>query len=194
MEGFEQDPQTKKVRCIVCKEADVLGLGIWIQKGSLYKHLESDAHKIQVMRKLQRDQWAASEQSRLHAAYSGPAASSNNDFSDLIHSPHIGLFDSADADGDVSLPGPSHCWTEPMIPAFIAPIVHNHSTEREWLQQQFEEMLLQAEHEDEFSLNDSDALDDITATNISAEFSSLGAQVSSQANLNLIAGLSDNRN
>jgi hypothetical protein len=173
VEGVEQDPTTKKVRCVICKEADPLGLGSWINKGSLHKHLDSDSHQTQVARKAQREQQASTERARLQAVYNGATALPDDNFRGSAPDSRPGFFDFPDANHDIALPGPSHQWTEPLIPMPIAPIIHDPSSERERLQQQFEEMLRQAEHDDEFGVNDS--FDDITATNISGEFTFLGA-------------------
>jgi len=53
-------------------------------------------------------------------------------------------------------PMPSLNMAEPLIPAFIEPITDGADTKRQRLQDQFEILLRQAEHEDEFGLAEED--------------------------------------
>ncbi|KIJ92376.1 hypothetical protein K443DRAFT_13658 [Laccaria amethystina LaAM-08-1] len=64
-------------------------------------------------------------------------------------------------------------FTSPIIPAYISPIVHSPEVEHERLRQQVEDLLHQAEHEDEFGSGNSD---DMTMTNVMDELRSLALE------------------
>lgn len=172
--GIEKHPtMPNKVRCEVCKEGDPLRLGLWMNKGSLSKHLQSDNHATEVLRKAERDNIAQIEAQRLHQTYNGAAVSPNNEFPQIPVQTHFSFFDEPELSGTApELPDNEPYWKGPAIPAFIEPITQNPSIERERLHQQFQELLQQAEHEDEFG-NDNNE-DDITVTNVANEFRSLG--------------------
>lgn len=170
---IELDPTTKKVRCKICKDGDPLGLGVWILKKSLDKHLESDAHKTEVLRKAERDEWAAANKARLQETYSGTAAQLQSRPTDdsQLEQPPAGMFDPVlDAD-DLAFDQYMADRAPPLIPTYIEPITHDPAVERERLRRQFEELMLQAEHEDEFGTGPTE--DDITVTNIANDFRSL---------------------
>lgn len=144
LEGIEQDPQTKKVHCQVCKEEDPLQLGTWMLKKSLTKHLDSNVHKTCVLQKVQHEEQATAEQMHLEQVYHAAPVSPIDSFLDMDLRPPSGMFD---------MPDTNHCapchWNEPPIPISMNPI-----------------------YEDEFRVSDSS--DDITVTNISEQFDSLG--------------------
>lgn len=172
-EGVEQDPATKKVRCLICKEADPTGSGHWINKSSLKGHLDSDAHATEVLRKRERDEQSAADIRRLNETYSGADTIPNSDFRSPELDARPGLFD----------PGPDFAqnsdfdmrFAEPLVPVYMEPLVHDPEVERERLRRQVQDMLLEAEHEDEFGRDDDD--DDLTVPNIADEFQALGISV-----------------
>ncbi|KAF8237494.1 hypothetical protein L208DRAFT_1421556 [Tricholoma matsutake] len=109
LEGIEQDPQTKKVHCQVCKEEDPLQLGTWMLKKSLTKHLDSN--------KVQHEEQATAEQMHLEQVYHAAPVSPIDSFLDMDLRPPSGMFD---------MPDTNHCapchWNEPPIPISMNPI------------------------------------------------------------------------
>ncbi|KAF8056083.1 hypothetical protein FPV67DRAFT_1732296 [Lyophyllum atratum] len=170
----EIDPATKKVRCKICKDGDPLGLGTWINKKSLDKHLESDAHKTELLRKIERDEQAAAQKARLQDTYSSGSTRIHFDglnTLDDIQQSQAGMFDPMPDADDAVFNQYMADRAPPLIPTYIEPITHDPATERERLRRQFEELMLQAEHEDEFGTGPTE--DDITVTNVVNDFRSL---------------------
>lgn len=148
----------------------MLELGAWINKSSLERHLGSEAHHTQAFRQNERQQQQIAAQERLRNIYSMNDAIPNPEFEGpSITDARAGLFDTVqppDNNFDMDL------FPHPLIPTYIEPIIHDPAVERERLRRQIEQMLLEAEHRDEFGADDSD--DDITVTNIAEEFRALG--------------------
>ncbi|KAF7344773.1 hypothetical protein MVEN_01638300 [Mycena venus] len=72
--GFEQDPVSKKVRCLACKEGDPTGFGSWIFKGSIAGHLRANIHEAHVLNMQRRREELEANAQKLRDVYSGPGA------------------------------------------------------------------------------------------------------------------------
>ena len=64
---IDEDPATNKVRCRICKQADLSGYGTWIGRKSLRQHLNSAAHAANVAR--QNEERARAERTRENLAH-----------------------------------------------------------------------------------------------------------------------------
>ncbi|TFK65723.1 hypothetical protein BDN72DRAFT_900421 [Pluteus cervinus] len=76
---FELDDVSGKVRCLICKEADPSGLGLWIDRRSAKKHLESETHQTEVFRKDERERQQAHDKARLERLRQAPLAPSQTE-------------------------------------------------------------------------------------------------------------------
>ena len=164
--GFEEDNTGKSVRCLICSETDPHGkLGGWIARTSLKSHANSDGHATQVMRKAEQDAQKAMEESQRKRLNEGPSARLTSIFSQLTSSRRTGMFDNVthlDGLGDNldtlpynSLNSPS---PEPIVPTGVTLLSNNTTEKRQQLEQQYQELLQQAEHIDELG-EDEDGFD-----------------------------------
>lgn len=169
----EQDPKSKRVRCLICKEFDPLRQGEWIKKTSLKKHLDSDRHKENLVLTSERREHEQMEARRLEAAYnSNPAVLPEID-NDVPYNIRSGLFDQPVNNTNTIPNDPalySGIYQEPLIPTFI-PLISNNTDERKAiLQSQIEMLLRQAEQNDEFGQG---ADEDLTFTNTEDTFGNI---------------------
>ncbi|KAJ6629389.1 hypothetical protein B0H10DRAFT_2160501 [Mycena sp. CBHHK59/15] len=140
MSDVEQDPTTKKVRCLICKEGDPTNFGKWIAKASLAGHLKTDVHESHLLNKQRRIQELEENARKLREVYSGPEA------------PPIESEPQAPA---IAIPSMFEAGlTAPIIPTYMT--VHDPDEERNRLRAEVERMLSQSEQSDEE--------DDITLT------------------------------
>ncbi|KAJ7756798.1 hypothetical protein DFH07DRAFT_773024 [Mycena maculata] len=147
--GVEEDKTTNKVRCLVCKEANPLNTGKWIEKKSLNGHLEGNVHLAHAENKRNNDLKAAERSQRLENTYSGAPADPIPSGSIPVPTPRAEMNDVQCS------PGPG--WHEyeaaglnaPVIPPFITPSADDQALERERLREQVERLLTQSEESDE---------------------------------------------
>ena len=155
-EGVEQDPVTQKVRCLVCLEGDPHKEGIWIAKTLLSKHLTSDAHLTEIQQKAEQEKLSAAQNQRLQKTYAGEMVYLTGHIPDPKPRMQPGIFDFPVDTSDSFTLHPSDVaegssqWNGPIIPAYISLIIRDSSIEAKHLCHQFQQMLLQAEHKDEF--------------------------------------------
>ncbi|KAJ6461207.1 hypothetical protein DFH09DRAFT_1114311 [Mycena vulgaris] len=161
---YQKDPITKKVRCTICKDGDPGNFGRWINKSSLVAHLQSNIHSAHLQSLEQKSQDASNRSRALQENYAGPNINLDPSALDPSTSARMGMFDDY-SDTHLPSPGPDDLraagFMAPIIPAFIAPVVHNPEIERENLRQQVLQMLWHAEELDEFGERTDQ--DDITA-------------------------------
>lgn len=148
---------------MLCKDADPVNLGRWINRASLAAHLDSNIHQARLRDITRRVQEAADRSQALQETYSGPDIELDSTGYDPAVSSHA-MFDT-NADTRLPSPGPHDFraagFVEPAISAFIDPVMHDHEAERENLKQQLLQMLWRAEELDEFGERADE--DDITA-------------------------------
>lgn len=161
--GFEEDDSGKFVRCLICSETDPHGkLGGWITRTSLKSHANSDGHATQVMRKAEQDAQKAMEESQRKRLNEGPSAHLTSIFSQPTSSRRrTGMFDNI-----IHLDGLGNNWDTPpydspdspshsnhhelSVPTGVTLLSDNTAEKRQQLEQQYQELLRQAEHIDEF--------------------------------------------
>jgi hypothetical protein len=173
--GVEESRDRKHVRCIICKENDALGEGKWILKSSLTGHMSSGDHLTAVARKEERAERRVAQEAIRQRAYTTapiqPSVYFTNPSLPTSHSMFDTSHDNHDPQEDINMVSNDFpAFALPIIQAYISPIIHSPEAERERLCQQVEDLLQQAEHEDEFGGGDSD---DIMMTNVMDEFRSL---------------------
>ncbi|KAJ6618968.1 hypothetical protein B0H10DRAFT_2371976 [Mycena sp. CBHHK59/15] len=140
----EQDPSSKKVRCLVCKEGDPMNFGKWITKGSLAGHIKSDAHESHLQNKQRRLQELENNAQKLRDVYSGP----ESHLPGSQQPPHIPLPSMFDCD-DGQPPSPTYAdyaaagLAAPIIPTHMQ--LHDPNEERNRLRAEVERMLSQSE-------------------------------------------------
>lgn len=176
LKGVEESQDKKRVRCIICKEEDALGEGKWILKSSLNGHMTSGDHLTAVARKEEREERRTAQEALRQRAYTSAPMQPNSYFANPSLPESHSMFDSPSDNHqppeDIEMTADAFCaFASPIIPAYISPIVHSPEVERECLRQQVEDLLRQAEHEDEFGPGNSD---DMTMTNVMDELRSLG--------------------
>ncbi|KDR74877.1 hypothetical protein GALMADRAFT_99137 [Galerina marginata CBS 339.88] len=176
-ECFETDEASKMIRCLICKENDTVQQGTWIKHGSASQHIETNAHKLAVARREQLLQVQQEEERRLQEIYGGntiPLSGNAQLYPTYPRANMYGNQDAVDTDMDnQNSPPQAYMLCDADIPDLgIKPIERpDPSQERERLRQQVEQLLLQAEHEDEFGSPDDP--DDLTSTNIAQAFADL---------------------
>ncbi len=74
------DTDSTVIRCLVCKEADPLGVGTWIKCAGHRAHLERDIHKSNVVLKTEREAQRALDAAHLQRIYSGPHAEPSSSY------------------------------------------------------------------------------------------------------------------
>ncbi|KIJ92996.1 hypothetical protein K443DRAFT_13186 [Laccaria amethystina LaAM-08-1] len=153
--GVEESRDRKHVRCIICKENDALGEG---------------DHLTAVARKEERAERRVAQEAIRQRAYTTapiqPSVYFTNPSLPTSHSMFDTSHDNHDPQEDINMVSNDFpAFALPIIQAYISPIIHSPEAERERLCQQVEDLLQQAEHEDEFGGGDSD---DIMMTNTSA--------------------------
>jgi len=164
--GFEEDNTGKLVRCLICSETDPHGkLGGWIARTSLKSHANSDGHATQVMRKAEQDAQKTMEESQRKRLNEGPSAHLTSIFSQPTSSRRTGMFDNlprldglGDNWDDPPYDSPSHSNPELIVPTGVTLLSDTTTEKQEWLEQQYQELLRQAEHIDEFG-EDEDSFD-----------------------------------
>lgn len=176
LKGVEESHDRKHVRCIICKEEDALGEGKWILKSSLTSHMTSGDHLTAIARKEEREERRAAQEAIRRRAYTSTPMQPSSYFTNPSLPESHSMFDTPSNNHhpseDVEMTTVAFpAFASPIIPAYISPIVHSPEVERERLRQQVEDLLHQAEHEDEFGSGNSD---DMTMTNIMDELRSLG--------------------
>ncbi|KAF4584014.1 hypothetical protein EYR40_002512 [Pleurotus pulmonarius] len=168
--NVEQDPSSKKVWCLICKEFNPLRQGEWIKKTSLKKHLESDRHKENMVLTSERYEREQMETRQAQAAYdTNPAMLPETN--SIPYNSRSGLFGPAAIVNDTTAPDDYYLYpglySDPLIPTFIPLISNDMEARRAVLQSQIEELLRQAEQTDEFGMG---ADEDITSTNVEDNF------------------------
>ena len=175
LKGVEGSQDRKCVWCIICKEDDALGEGKWILKSSLTSHMTSGDHLTAIAHKEECAERSAAQEAIHQRAYATaplqPSVYFTNPSLPTSHSMFDTPNDNHDPQEDIDMSDHFPAFVPPIIPAYIPPIIHSPEAEHECLCQQVEEILQQAEHEDEFGSGDSD---DITLTNVMEELHSLG--------------------
>jgi len=156
--GFEEDSTGKLVRCLICFEGNPHGkLGGWIARTSMKNHVNSAGHATQVLQKAEWDVQKAEDETQRQRLNQGPSARLPSIF--MHHAPstsrRAGMFDNVpslvDLD-DISAPNPQ---TPLHNPEFITPVgvtllSDNAAEKRRQMEEQYQELLRQAEHIDEF--------------------------------------------
>jgi len=159
--GFEEDDTGKFVRCLICSETDPHGkLGSWIARTSMKNHAKSDGHATQVLRKAERDAQKSTEESQRRRLNEGPSAQLTSIFSQPTSSRRTGMFDNSNSLGhNWDIPA-SHSPNFPprnpelLVPTGVTLLSDNTAGKQQELEQQYQELLRQAEHIDEFGEDD----------------------------------------
>jgi len=179
---FEEDQDTKRIRCKVCLEGDITGLGSWMHRGSWRKHLESTGHQAELCRKTERDMQKTIDAERLAELRRAPETSLPT-FLEVIHSTRqtraqmfslnssetapdrnsesTGMESQVSFNSEFDMPIDAENLarpSNPLIPAYMDPDIHDPDAKRRHLEELFRTMLLQAEHEDDEDFRPPDSL------------------------------------
>lgn len=129
-------------------------------------HANSDGHATQVLRKAEHNAQKAMEESQWKQINEGPSARLTSIFSQPTSSQRTGMFDNVTHLGNShwdtppynSQNSPSHSNPGPelIVPTGVTLLSDNTAEKRQQLEQQYQELLRQAKHIDEFGDNDSD--------------------------------------
>jgi hypothetical protein len=163
LEVFEHDETSEKVRCTVCYEANP-SKARWLVRGSVKQHLDSEDHARHLEQNQEQRQLDTEALRRQQVAYSSNYVVLDPTFPNPVPppQPRISGFEEPNEFIHQSMD-----LQEPIIPAYIEPIIDDPDVERERLRRQVELLMLQAEQRDEFG--DELFEDDATVTN-TAEF------------------------
>ncbi|KAL4261149.1 hypothetical protein AB1N83_008369 [Pleurotus pulmonarius] len=147
------------------------------------KHLDSDRHKENIKSTAEQNEREQAEARRLQAAYDGASVVLPSGQDDIEFNTRSGLFDRTEDLRNIESDAPLHFSSiyEPLIPTFITPLSDNADARRAILQAQVEDLLRQAEQDDEFGPG---AEGDITSTNVEDTF---GAGLDTEADVDEIS-------
>lgn len=166
--GFEENSTGKLVRCLICFEGDPYGkLGGWIARTSMKTHANSSGHATQVLRKAEQDTQNAEDERQRQRLNEGPSAHLPSIFKSYAPSSprRTGMFNDMSCLDDLGdIPENSALNSqnaqrhnpELITPIGVTLLSDNAAEKRRELEKQYQELLRQAEHIDEFGEDDED--------------------------------------
>jgi hypothetical protein len=162
---FDLDADSEKVRCKECYEASPSKTH-WIAWGSRKQHLTTEEHLQHVDQNKERRQLAEERQGCYQAPYTSGSVALDSFFYSRIPPPRPSFSqntDSTSAGSSEPMVDPDMYMMDPIIPAYIEPLVYDRTEEIERLRREVEYLRLEAEQNDEVGPDMFE--DDITLTN-----------------------------